>query len=957
MVLTGYDTTLPGPGTLSGTSCTGGSAVPRTVGLVRYDGTVDTSTALSDLACGSNVRSATSTDGTDLWAGGNQGTAGTGGVKYATRGSTTSTQLNATDTNVRQVFIFGGQLFGAVNGSTVKTIGSGLPTTGGQTDTALTLVGAGTSPDGFFMTSVSGGTVLYLMDDGQGTIRKYSLVSGTWTGNGSIAYANARAVFGIVSGSTVTLYVRSSTNDALIQTLTDTSGFNATITGTVTTLITAPANQVFRGIAGAPVSAATPTPTTTPTATLTATPTETSTPVETPTASLTPTPTVTETPTATATATETPTPTSTATATPPPAPFTAGNLVVYRVGDGSETLSNTGNSVFIDEYATDGTLAQSIGMPTTAGGGQSQLIAQGGSGSGTAIEGLLADSADGQYVLLTGYARDLGGAGTLSSQACTGASGVARTVGIVKYDATVDTSTALTDFACASNPRAATSTDGTDLWVGGNAGSGANSTTGGARYTTRGGTTSTQVSNGQSNVRQLDIFGGQLYAAVNGINVSTVGVGLPTTGDTVATLPGLPGSGTSPDGFFFASPSGGTVLYIADDGAGQIHKWSLVSGTWTDNGAVAYSSARAVFGTVSGSTVTLFLTNSTNTISTLVDTSGYDATITGTVSVLVTVGNVLFKGIAAAPVVAPTPTATPTDTPMPTITATATVTASETATPAETATPTPTASATTVATATATPTPVPTATGTATGTPTVTPTPGPTSTPNDGFVPPDKSTSKCEDTVAKNLRKLAKCIRKCHIKLAGLAAQGAPFDEEACEDGVGAKPSCRAKFDSATTKLAGKAICPACLDSAAQGGLADALTSTLESEGGDLYCAGGVPLGGDDPGFVPPDKDTGKCEDGVAKGASKLGACAAKCQIKNADSAFKAKPFDKVACESGSGKSCQAKYDGTSLKLEAGTTCPTCLDMAGRATIADAILTFLESNQGQIYCSGTVPLP
>src|SRR5262245_43719495 len=95
------------------------------------------------------------------------------------------------------------------------------------------------------------------------------------------------------------------------------------------------------------------------------------------------------------------------------APFTPGNLVVYRVGDGAGTLVNTGNAVFLDEYTTAGALVQSIALPTTVTGSQRQLIA---SGIATS-EGLMTRSADGQCLLLTGYGRDLGGAGSLASTA------------------------------------------------------------------------------------------------------------------------------------------------------------------------------------------------------------------------------------------------------------------------------------------------------------------------------------------------------------------------------------------------------------------------------------------------------------------------------------------------------------------------------------------------------------
>ena len=50
------------------------------------------------------------------------------------------------------------------------------------------------------------------------------------------------------------------------------------------------------------------------------------------------------------------------------APFTPGNLVVYRVGDGAAVLASSGTAVFLDEYTTAGVLVQSIPVPTTTPG-------------------------------------------------------------------------------------------------------------------------------------------------------------------------------------------------------------------------------------------------------------------------------------------------------------------------------------------------------------------------------------------------------------------------------------------------------------------------------------------------------------------------------------------------------------------------------------------------------------
>ena len=101
--------------------------------------------------------------------------------------------------------------------------------------------------------------------------------------------------------------------------------------------------------------------------------------------------------------------------------FTAGNIVIVRVGDGSTSLINTGNPVFLDEYTTTGSLVQSIALPIAVDGTNKRLIL-----SGTATsEGALSRSADGSALVLTGYDAAPGGATSLSG---TSAASVNRTV-------------------------------------------------------------------------------------------------------------------------------------------------------------------------------------------------------------------------------------------------------------------------------------------------------------------------------------------------------------------------------------------------------------------------------------------------------------------------------------------------------------------------------------------------
>lgn len=250
------------------------------------------------------------------------------------------------------------------------------------------------------------------------------------------------------------------------------------------------------------------------------------------------------------------------------------------------------------------------------------------------------------------------------------------------------------------------------------------------------------------------------------------------------------------------------------------------------------------------------------------------------------------------------------------------------------------------------PTPTPTAT------PAATPTPTPPAS-GSGFVPPDQDTATCELGVAKQLSKLSACSTKCQVKQADAAVKSKPFDDDACEDGTGKPTSCRAGFDTASTKLLGKGTCPACLDATAQAAVADQAMQFVEASNGAIWCAGTVPLGGDDTGFVPPDADTGKCESGVANALKKLAACLAKCDAKQADALAKGKTFDVNACKAGAGKptSCRAAFDATSVKLLGGGTCPACLDAAAQGTAADAVTSLVAARKPTLYCAGTTPLP
>ena len=150
-------------------------------------------------------------------------------------------------------------------------------------------------------------------------------------------------------------------------------------------------------------------------------------------------------------------------------PFVGGDLVVYRVGDGTAALSNGGNPMFIDEYSPSGTLVQSIEMPfstnpnDTQGGVTSPTanpnpIVNAGSATPS---GVLQLSADGRYLTFTGYAANLPNLTGINLKAST----FPRDVGRIDINGNVDTSTALVDYAVANTAAGALSTDGSHFYV------------------------------------------------------------------------------------------------------------------------------------------------------------------------------------------------------------------------------------------------------------------------------------------------------------------------------------------------------------------------------------------------------------------------------------------------------------------------------------------------------------
>jgi len=264
LVLTGYNAA-------TGTAAVGGTAstvISRTVGTVRYDKVINTTTSLTDLSSGGGVTSAVSSDGTNLWAAGTGNVSGNGGIRSAVLGASTSTKLNATGTVFRCLNITNGQLYATQNAASPRfaTVGTGMPTTMGQTLTAMPGLPGIATPGQFVLLDLSGGVAgpdVFYHTDNSNALRKYSLVAGSWLLNGTVGSSTDgyKGLAAKVNGTTVTLMAtRVGSNSSTVGggelvSLVDASGYNGAFSGTPTLIATAATNstKAFRGVAPAPV--------------------------------------------------------------------------------------------------------------------------------------------------------------------------------------------------------------------------------------------------------------------------------------------------------------------------------------------------------------------------------------------------------------------------------------------------------------------------------------------------------------------------------------------------------------------------------------------------------------------------------------------------------------------------------------------------------------------------------
>lgn len=253
--------------------------------------------------------------------------------------------------------------------------------------------------------------------------------------------------------------------------------------------------------------------------------------------------------------------------------FQAGNLVVSLEGSGTSPLgADMPSQITLQQFTTGGSFVSSLALPATAAGagaGNHGIVTSGTSKS----EGALNRSADGRYLTYFGYDGD-------QFKDTSSKNTSSRVVARIGAAGDINTTTELTDGSFGTdNPRSAVSVDGSQFYLGGNG----TTSNAGVRYATLGSSTSTQIETAQKNIRDVEVFNGQLYASVGvkrtGNGIFKVGTGLPATGGqsfTQITGPTANGQFVDPVSFFFADAR---TLYVADDGV-------LTDGTVTTLGGL-----------------------------------------------------------------------------------------------------------------------------------------------------------------------------------------------------------------------------------------------------------------------------------------------------------------------------------------------------------------------------------
>jgi hypothetical protein len=275
--------------------------------------------------------------------------------------------------------------------------------------------------------------------------------------------------------------------------------------------------------------------------------------------------------------------------------FTAGNLLVERIGDGTTALSGAAASVSLQEFQTTGSAVRTINLPSS---GSNQVT-----DSGSATSNGYLNVFNG-FVAVSGYnsAATTAGVASLNTKVGTVFNGDSTVASRTLFPTGGPTGTPPSPFS-GNNFRSMIATGANTFYATGT--SSGNPNTGGAWYYD--GSNFTRVSStaaGQpTNLRNVEIYGGQLYVSSSTstfLGISAIGTGLPTAAGSASNLVINMGASASPYGFVMFDTNGDAVLdlaYIADDrtaAGGGLQKWTLSGGTWTQSWALLVDGSGAL---------------------------------------------------------------------------------------------------------------------------------------------------------------------------------------------------------------------------------------------------------------------------------------------------------------------------------------------------------------------------
>lgn len=321
--------------------------------------------------------------------------------------------------------------------------------------------------------------------------------------------------------------------------------------------------------------------------------------------------------------------------------YSADNLVVVQVGDGTVALSHRAQPVtLVERRPSDGGIVSALDITAQANGRWLTL-----SGIATS-EGNLNLSTDGKYLLLAGYDAPV----ATNAVAFTLSTTTRRVIARVGQDRSINKATALTDAFSTGNVRCVGSVDGTGFWLAGTPGDGP-AETGGIRWAGLGASTSTGVLSSPVDTRLALILQGQLHGS--GVNSAfRVGTGLPISAGAVAT--GLPGISS-------AHSIGAIVLvaanrlYLADErtpsAGGGVYRYTLTSGTWVADyvmNAGLTTGIRRLAAKPNGSTFDLYGLTTQATQNQLVKVTD-NGSLSGWATLAAASPNTAWRGLSVAP--------------------------------------------------------------------------------------------------------------------------------------------------------------------------------------------------------------------------------------------------------------------------------------------------------------------